>query len=137
MSGAITGAVTGGIQAAQEYKPVDIELKYKDNWTDTQRAEANAKAEALTNADTKVSDVKPKDRAVSSRKTYESEHGKGSMPKGKDADHIVDLQLGGKNVASNIQPLDPSVNRSLGKQIQLKINNLPRGTQIGAVYFIN
>ncbi len=137
LSGAITGAVTGGIQAAQEYKPVDIELKYKDNWTDTQRAEANAKAEALTNADTKVSDVKPKDRAVSSRKTYENEHGKGSMPKGKDADHIVDLQLGGKNIASNIQPLDPSVNRSLGKQIQLKIKNLPRGTQIGAVYFIN
>ena len=34
-----------------------------------------------------------------------------------DIDHELDLQLGGANVASNLSPLDPSVNRSFGSQI--------------------
>jgi filamentous hemagglutinin len=38
----------------------------------------------------------------------------GDIPAGTDSDHTVDLQLGGSNELGNLNPLDYSVNRSLG-----------------------
>lgn len=50
------------------------------------------------------------------------------MPQGKDVDHTIDLQLGGADDILNMNPLDMSVNRSLGKQIQNQIKDYPYGT---------
>ena len=133
LSGAISGAISGGVTAAQNYKPVDVEVKYKEGWTPEQRAQADMKAKQLTDAKTKVTKVNSSDRSVSARKIYNSNNIGNEIPKGYDADHIIDLQLGGKNVPTNIQPLDASVNRSLGTQIHNAIKHLPRGTQIGRV----
>lgn len=52
------------------------------------------------------------------------------IPTGADIDHATDLQLGGSDTLSNLLPLNSSVNRSLGAQIQYKIRNLPPGTVI-------
>jgi len=55
------------------------------------------------------------------------------LPPGCDVDHCVDLQLNGRNSSENMLPLDSSVNRSLGAQIQQAIKDLPPGTPIGKI----
>jgi filamentous hemagglutinin len=45
----------------------------------------------------------------------------------------VDLQLNGKDALENLWPLDSSVNRSLGAQIQQAIKDLPQGTPVGTI----
>jgi hypothetical protein len=46
---------------------------------------------------------------------------------------MVDLQLGGSDTVNNMWPLDSSVNRSLGAQIQHLIKDLPIDTRIDRV----
>ena len=106
---------------------VDLNLKYKPGWTDAQRAAADAKAAALTNADTVVTVPK---RSGTMQSRYRNEQGLG---RGTDADHTVDLQLGGTDTLSNMSGLDSSVNRSLGSQINHQIKDLPSGTRINNV----
>jgi hypothetical protein len=57
-------------------------------------------------------------------------NGADSVPGNSDVDHMQDLQLGGKEDVSNMRPLDKSVNRSLGKQINNETKDLPYGTKI-------
>ena len=109
-----------------EAPPVDIKLKHKEGWTDAQKAEAEKKAKALSEADTKV--VKSPERSGTTISRYRKEAGLDST---QDADHIMDLQVGGKDTFENMQGLDKSVNRSIGSQIQNQIKNLPDGTSLG------
>ena len=104
-----------------------IELKYKKSWSDAQRAEADAKMKALSEAKTVKTSVKRGGTAASSR--YKSAYGNKAIPKGYDIDHTIDLQLGGKDDIRNMNPLDKSVNRSLGVQIRNKIKDYPIGTE--------
>lgn len=53
------------------------------------------------------------------------------MQKSHDVDHIIELQLGGADELSNMEPLDRSVNRSLGSQIHHAIKKHPVGTVFG------
>ena len=110
-------------------KPVDIELKHKEGWTPVQKAEAEAKLKALSEAYTVKTPVNRSGTSASSR--YKSVYGKASVPIGYDVDHVIDLQLGGADVIVNMEPLDRSVNRSLGAQIQNAIKNYPDGTVFG------
>jgi filamentous hemagglutinin len=57
----------------------------------------------------------------------------GDIPDNADLDHIQDLQLGGLDDILNVGPLDSSVNRSLGAQINHRISDLEIGTPIGRV----
>lgn len=113
-------------------KPVDLTLKYKDGWTAAQRAAADQKAAALTKATTTV--TKNPLRSGTAQRRYRKAAGLG---KGVDADHLVDLQLGGADNLANMWGLDQSVNRSLGAQIANAIADLPEGTVIGAVRMID
>jgi hypothetical protein len=45
----------------------------------------------------------------------------GTIPDGDDVDHVIDLQLGGSQDVSNLKPLDPVINRTLGKQIEVQL----------------
>jgi RHS repeat-associated protein len=121
------GATSRFSKAAKEVKGkgVDIELKYKEGWTAAQRAEADAKVKALTEANTVKTHSQRKGTAST---RYKKANGQDSVPQGKDVDHIVDLQLGGADDILNMNPLDYSVNRSLGKQIQNIIKGYPVGT---------
>ena len=108
---------------------VDIELKYKDGWTAAQKAEADAKVKALSDATTVKTPANRGGTSASSR--YKSAYGKSSVPSGYDVDHTIDLQLGGADDILNMNPLDMSVNRSLGVQIKNSIKDYPDGTVFG------
>ena len=100
----------------------DAELSYKENWTPEQRAEADAKCKALSEADTVK--TKPERSSASASIKYKSEYGEDSILKTQDVDHTIDLQLGGTDDILNMNPLDKSVNRSLGRQISYLIEHL-------------
>ena len=108
---------------------ITVNLSYKSGWSETQKAQADAKVQALSNATTVKTTVS---RGGSSAATqYASTYGTTSIPQGYDIDHTIDLQLGGTNDISNMSPLDMSVNRSLGAQIQHAISAYPVGTEFG------
>lgn len=105
---------------------VDLTLKYKAGWTDAQRGAADGKAAALTQADTVVTPS-----PVRSGTTQ-------GLGQGVDADHTVDLQLGGADdILTNMSALDSSVNRSLGSQINKQIKTLPAGTRVNNVRMVD
>ncbi len=107
-------------------KTVDVELKYKDGWTAAQKAEADAKVKALTESNTVKTQPVRSGTAASSR--YKSAYGETSVPNGYDVDHTIDLQLGGADDILNMNPLDLSVNRSLGVQIKNAMKDYDIGT---------
>ncbi|MEG3314027.1 hypothetical protein RFL03_10175 [Streptococcus parasuis] len=109
--------------------PVDVSLKFKDGWTDEQRAQAIQKVKALTDANTVKTLVTRKSTSASSR--YKKVNGADSVSSNYVVDHTVDLQLGGVDIVDNMNPLDISVNRSLGSQIHHAIKNYPDGTVFG------
>ena len=106
-----------------------LQRKYKDGWTAEQRSEADAKVKALSDATTIKTFVRRSGSSATAR--YKSVYGNESVPKGYDVDHIIDLQLGGADDIFNMNPLDMSVNRSLGVQIKNAIKNYPNGTVFG------
>jgi hypothetical protein len=83
----------------------------------------------LTEADTVKTPVQRSGTSASQK--YKSANGADSVPVGYDIDHVQDLQLGGKDVLENLNPLDQSVNRSLGSQIASQIKDYPIGTVFG------
>ena len=107
----------------------EINLKYKEGWTDEQRTAADVKVAHLNSQELVVTESKRKATSASSR--YRSAGN--TVPSGHDVDHMHDLQLGGLDEVSNMSPLDLSVNRSLGPQIQGQIKNLPVGTKVGPI----
>lgn len=110
-------------------KKVDLNLKYKDGWTDAQKAAADAKCQALCDANTVVTQAQRSGTSASSR----YKRAGNTVSPGNDVDHVVDLQLGGADSVSNMLPLNSSVNRSLGSQIHHQIKNLPAGTVVDKV----
>jgi hypothetical protein len=110
--------------------PNEVKLTFRPDWDEAQRAAAIAKAKALTEAQTKV--VKNPLRKGTEQAKFRAENGLGPD---QDADHIIDLQVNGQDIAENLQGLDKSVNRSLGSQIQNAIRDLAEGTPIGRFYF--
>ena len=90
------------------------------------KKQADKKIKTLNGASTVV--TKNPTRMKNTKKRYEETGGE--VPKGYDVDHMIDLQLGGKDLPSNMKPLDSSVNRSLGIQIHQSIKDLPEGTTI-------
>jgi RHS repeat-associated protein len=107
---------------------VDLVLKMKRGWNAAQRADAIRKVDALSEGRTVVTSVGR--RTTSASRIY-ARNG-GALQKGKDIDHIIDLQLGGADDFKNMWLLDRSVNRSLGAQIarRIKSMDLAEGTVI-------
>jgi filamentous hemagglutinin len=116
-------------ESATESEGVGLALTYKPGWTADQIAAADAKVQFLNDADTVVTSVNR--GGFSARSTFSNAGGIVSPT--QDVDHLLDLQLGGQNTLSNLWPLDSSVNRSLGAQIQQQIQGLSPGTVINNV----
>lgn len=115
--------------SATDKNIVNVEVKAKEGWTEEQIAQAEKKLKALSEANTVKTKVDRKGTSASRR--YKSAYGKDSVPTGYDVDHTIDLQLGGADEVSNMNPLDMSVNRSLGAQIQNAIKDYEYGTPFG------
>ena len=115
-------------------KGVSISLKMKDTWTDVQKSQAVQKVEKL-DAAAKKGDLKvvknPERTSTSAGQRYRKAGN--DVPTGNDVDHVQDLQLGGKDSLDNMAPLDSSVNRSLGAQIQHQIKDAPAGAKVCSV----
>jgi len=130
MKGGKSGPTSSGqLIKTQSESIVDLELHYKKEWTSEQRAAADAKCAALTDADTTV--VKNPQREGQASTRYKKAGNE--VPPGNHVDHVQDLQLNGADAVHNMSPLDASVNTSLGVQIQQRIKDLPAGTRIGRV----
>jgi RHS repeat-associated protein len=94
-----------------------LELTYMDTWDADQIAAADAKVAALNGAGP-LTVTKVKRSGSAAAKWRRS--GKSTVD-GSDIDHTIDLQLGGVDDVSNMNPLDSSVNRSLGAQISVRL----------------
>jgi hypothetical protein len=108
----------------------DITVKFKKGWTSAQKKEALEKCKSLTKAKNKKVVKKPA-RLPDTRGRFKKSGGK--VKDTEHVDHVVDLQLNGKDVVSNMKGLDGSVNTSLGSQINKAIRPLPQGTKIRKV----
>ena len=102
-------------------------LKLKDGWTPAQIRAARKKIRLL-NKSKNLRKTKPNRGNKSAASVYRKS-GK-SIPENADIDHAIELQLGGADSLDNMWPLDSSVNRSVGSQINHLIKDLPEGTRI-------
>lgn len=110
----------------------DIEMKNKKGWSEEQKTQARQKCEYLSKADT-VKTTVPK-RSGTKISKYRKDN---SISSNQDIDHKIDLQLKGKDNADNMWGLDRSVNRSLGKQIDILIHDLEDGTVLRNFYMVD
>ena len=110
----------------------DIEMKNKKGWSEEQKTQARQKCEYLSKADT-VKTTVPK-RSGTKTSKYRKDN---SILSNQDIDHKIDLQLKGKDNADNMWGLDRSVNRSLGKQIDILIHDLEDGTVLRNFYMVD
>ena len=122
-TGALAGAAGG----------VNLALKYKQGWSASQIAAADAKVAALDAAAKagRLTVTEPVRAGTSAAQRYRSSGG--AIPKGSHVDHTIDLQLGGLDDISNMSPLDASVNTSLGAQIGAQLRGVPYGTCVLSV----
>ncbi len=104
----------------------NIDLKYKDGWTPYQKDQADQKIKMLNEATTIK--TKPNRKGTSASVRYKKANNIDDIGKNIDIDHSVELQLGGVDKLDNLNPLDSSVNRSIGAQINNQIKLDPIGT---------
>ncbi|MCS6587487.1 putative T7SS-secreted protein [Curtobacterium flaccumfaciens] len=120
----ITKVVVDGRRSAVQ--GVEMTLKYKKTWGAGRRAAADQKVAQLDDlarkGELRYTEVSEADRKFRVRDALKKHTG--LDPKGMDADHVQDLQLGGQNIVSNFQWLDRSVNRSIGSQVRHEVERL-------------
>ena len=123
----------GGVAANAVDDGVSLSLRYKPGWNAAQRSAADAKVAALNDAaGAGALRVTPVQRAGTSASSRYRSAG-GTVPRGADVDHTIDLQMGGLNDIANMSPLDMSVNRSLGSQIMWQLRGVEPGTCVISV----
>lgn len=123
----------GSVAANTVDDGVSLSLRYKAGWSAAQRSAADAKVAALNDAaEAGALRVTPVQRSGTSAASRYRSAG-GTIPRGADVDHTIDLQLGGLDDIANMSPLDLSVNRSLGSQIMWQLRGVELGTCVIAV----
>lgn len=110
-----------------------LALRYKSGWGGKQRRAATKKVRALNAAALKGELRKTIPiRSGSLRERYRRMTGT-NPPPGMDVDHVIELQLGGADELSNLQLLDRSVNRSIGKSIANQLGPRHVGARVTRV----
>ncbi len=118
--------------------PIDgteLRLRKMDGWSDDQVAQAQRKVDDLARLADDGRLVKT--QVAADDRAFTSSFRRSTRQAGHDWDHIHDLQLGGKDVRTNLRLTDSSVNRSLGAQIAAQLRDLPYGTRITGVSWID
>jgi hypothetical protein len=109
-----------------------LSLRYGSDWTSAQRRAAVEKVKAVSEAASRGELKKTLALRSGSASSQFGASG-GTVAAENDVDHVIDLQLGGSDDIANLKPLDRSVNRSLGKQIQLQLQGFQLGQPVRAV----
>lgn len=109
-----------------------LALKYDPKWTPEQRAAALEKVKALSKAGAKGQLKKSVVLRVGDPRGEYKRAG-GTIRADQDIDHVIDLQLGGSQDVSNLRPLDPAINRSIGKQIGAQLMLFDPGQAVPSV----
>lgn len=112
--------------------PGGIRIKPHPDWTRAQRKAADAKVKAIAAAAQRGELKKTLVQRSGTPASVQFAKAGKSIPPDHDIDHVLDLQLGGTDDLANMRPLDRTVNRSLGKQIELQLKHLDYGTPIVA-----
>ena len=111
----------------------ELTMRPRADWSEEQNAQFQAKVDALDEA-AQNGELRrtyaAAERSGTVQRRYRVEN---NLPEGVDADHIIELQLGGSDTFDNMQALDSSVNRSFGSQINNQISDLPYGAPITRV----
>lgn len=109
-----------------------LSLRYGNGWTKAQRRAAEEKVKAYYDAARRGELRKTvSQRSGTSAGSRYKKEGR-TVPDGSEVDHTIDLQLGGGDEIHNMKPLDATVNKSLGKQVERRLNALPVGQVIPA-----
>jgi len=106
-------------------RPGGLSLHYDEGWTAAQRRAADEKVKAYYEAAQKGELKKTLYQRDGTSAAYRYQKAGGAVPDGAEVDHTIDLQLGGIDDPSNMKPLDATVNRSLGAQVQQQLKKLP------------
>jgi RHS repeat-associated protein len=117
---------------------VDVTINYRADWSAFQRVEADTKVQFLNiqAAYGALYVTAAGNHPGDQRKIWFREYGLRAPP-GYDIDHMLDHQFGGANGIENLNILDRSVNRSIGKQLELRTRHLPIGTRIRSVTIVD
>ncbi|MGH2562971.1 MAG: RHS repeat-associated core domain-containing protein, partial [Ginsengibacter sp.] len=105
---------TNTSESSEPSTGVNLTIKAKPTWNSNQMAQAQAKADHLSKAETVVT-KNPEPREANLRSKFIKAGGE--VKSTEHVDHPVDLQLGGTN-SQPLQALDASVNTSFGAQIK-------------------
>jgi RHS repeat-associated protein len=124
-SGVGTGANTTTQARTNDEDGLVLTLKMRADWTPAQRAAAERKVAAINRAAqtppgvfvTRVNRPSISPRTMKRDDLGITQAEFDELYGDFDIDHEIDLQLGGAHAAANLVPLDPSVNRSFGAQI--------------------
>ena len=122
-----------GNGASQPEDGVSLTLNYKPCWTPEQQALADQKVAALDEAACRGELSVSKVQGASGTAAGRLRQAGVDVPEGWHGHHMIDLQLGGQDLLSNLWPLDASVNSSLGAQIAAQIRALAVATCIASV----
>ncbi|HET9655068.1 MAG TPA: polymorphic toxin-type HINT domain-containing protein [Kineosporiaceae bacterium] len=126
--------VAGGKCAKKVAKWYELIIKPpKDGWNPYQMKQARAKIKALQKAKLVKTDVAGKRHGSASSRWKRA--GK-TKPANHDIDHVIELQLGGRDEIENMKPLDSSVNRSFGSQFKNQLKKIPLGARIRGVRLV-
>lgn len=107
-----------------------LRLKYDQAWSAAQRKAADEKVQAIWEAGRRGELKKTRSQRDNTSASSRYKKAGGSVPDGHDVDHTIELQLGGSDDLSNMKPLDITVNRSIGRQIEAQLRNLEYGAPI-------
>ena len=107
-----------------------LRLKYSPGWSAAQRKAADEKVQAIWEAGQRGELKKTASQRSSTSASSRYKSAGGSVPDGHDVDHTIELQLGGSDELSNMRPLDITVNRSIGRQIDAQLRHLDYGAPI-------
>jgi hypothetical protein len=106
------------------------------SWTPCQKAYARAKMRTVNKAPaSRRVKTCTKCRADAQRRDFKSKRcGKGKIPRGRQIDHMHELQAGGPDrCCANLRAVPAKFNNALGKQVKSMLKGLAPGDVIGKI----
>jgi len=112
-----------------------LTIHCRSSWTPDEVEQAEQKVQDLDSA-ARRGDLAKTDVSGASRSEAKSFRDNNVVPSGADVDHVLELQVGGQDVSTNLRALSSRVNRSIGSQIRAQLAGVAYGTRISRVFIV-